>query len=164
MNSATCITSGDAITASLGQRLGMLTAPGDVLLLSGELGAGKTCLIRGIATGLGVSEYAFSPSFVLIREYRGRLSLFHMDFYRLEETQEALELGLEDYLYGEGVCAIEWADRVAGLLPSANLSIKLSYMPDIIDSRIITFTAAGMRHRFLLEQLVNTTRDTTVWN
>ena len=164
MKFAACVTTTETQTATVGQRLGALSAAGDVVLLSGELGAGKTCFIRGIASGLGVSEYAFSPSFVLVREYRGRLTLYHMDFYRLEQLAEIAELGIDDYLSGEGVCAIEWAERAAGLLPEQHLAIELAYVSDEADTRVLRFTAAGARHETLLQQLVDTTRDSTTWS
>src|SRR3972149_1751996 len=94
-------------TRSIGMRLGGLAVSGDVILLTGELGTGKTCLTQGIAWGLGIEDYASSPSFVLVREYRGRLPLYHVDFYRLERLEEIAGLGLDDYLYGNGVCVIE---------------------------------------------------------
>src|SRR4030042_912303 len=104
-------------TQKLGFRLGELAVPGDVFLLVGELGAGKTCLTQGIAWGLGIQEYALSPSFVIIRELHGRLPLYHIDLYRLDRIEEGIDLGLDDYLYGRGVCVIEWADRALGILP-----------------------------------------------
>ncbi len=154
----------EAQTLLLGEQLGSLSMAGDIVLLYGELGAGKTCLIRGIASGLGVAEYAFSPSFVLVREYRGRLTLYHMDFYRLEQPGEIADLGLEEYLYGDGVCAIEWAERAAGLLPEQHLAVTLAYVPEHAESRIIRFAATGGRYESLLEQLVNASREPASWN
>jgi len=164
MSAAVCITSGEEQTVALGHQLGALSAGGDVFLLCGELGAGKTCLIRGIATGLGVAEYAFSPSFVLVREYRGRLTLYHMDFYRLEQLQEVAELGIEEYLFGDGVCAIEWAERATGLLPEEHLRIELAYVPDAMEQRGIRLSAAGARYETLLEQLVEAAAGVLTWN
>jgi len=154
MISATCITHDESHTAAIGGRLGELALGGDVFLLSGELGAGKTCLIRGLAGGLGISEHTFSPSFILVREYRGRLPLFHMDFYRLEQQAEIAELGLDEYLSRDGVCAIEWADRAAGLLPADHLEIVLTYVPGLANDRIVALTGRGARHEGLLQQLV----------
>ena len=115
-------------TQHLGKRLGELAQSGDVFLLTGNLGSGKTCLTQGIAWGLGVKEYAFSPSFVIIREYHGRLTLYHIDFYRLDRLEEIADLGLDEYLYGKGVCVIEWADKGIAVLPDEHLLINLSYV------------------------------------
>ncbi|OGN90046.1 MAG: tRNA (adenosine(37)-N6)-threonylcarbamoyltransferase complex ATPase subunit type 1 TsaE, partial [Chloroflexi bacterium RBG_13_46_9] len=86
-------------------------------LLVGQLGAGKTCLTQGIAWGLGIEEYTLSPSFVIMRELHGSLPLYHMDFYRLDNINEIADLGLDDYLYGRGVCVIEWAEKGMDILP-----------------------------------------------
>ena len=94
-------------TQLLGSYLGELAQSGDILLLVGDLGTGKTCLIQGIAKGLGIKEYAFSPSFVIVREYHGRLPLYHVDLYRLDHIEEIASLGLEEYLSSQGICAIE---------------------------------------------------------
>ena len=87
-------------TQQLGRRIGRLVRPGDVFLLVGDLGSGKTCLTQGIAWGLGIEEYTMSPSFVIMRELYGRLPLYHIDLYRLDRIEESLDLGLDDYLYG----------------------------------------------------------------
>jgi len=138
-------------TQQLGRRLGELAQAGDVFLLTGDLGSGKTCLTQGVAWGLGIKEYAFSPSFVLIREYSGRLPLYHIDFYRLDRIQEINELGLEDYLYGHGVCVVEWADKGIELTPRDNLLINLSYLSEI--ERTIVFNPKGRRYIKLLASL-----------
>jgi len=104
-------------TQLLGSYLGKLAQKGDVFLLVGDLGTGKTCLVQGIAYGLDIKEYAFSPSFVLVREYHGRLPLYHIDFYRLDHFKEIADLGLEEYLYNDGVCVVEWADKGLQILP-----------------------------------------------
>ena len=149
---------------ALGQRLGQLSQAGDLFLLSGELGAGKTCLIQGLAAGLGVAGHAFSPSFVLVRQYPGRLPLFHMDFYRLDRPAEIADLGLEDYLYGDGVCAIEWAERAGGLLPDEHLWFTLNYVPSDEQARTIQVTAAGERYEQLLERVSESAEAVRPWN
>ena len=149
---------------ALGQRLGQLSQAGDLFLLSGELGAGKTCLIQGLAAGLGVSGHAFSPSFVLVRQYPGRLPLFHMDFYRLDRPAEIADLGLEDYLYGDGVCAIEWAERAGGLLHGEHLWFTLNYVPSDEQARTIQVTAAGERYEQLLERVSESAEAVRPWN
>lgn len=148
------VVTSEAQTTNIGRCLGVVAEPGDIFLLSGELGAGKTCLVRGLATGLGVAEHAFSPSFVLLREYRGRLRLYHMDFYRLDTPAEIETLGIDDYLSGDGVCAIEWAERAEGLLPGENLHIHIAYVHGMPDSRTIRLTPSGSRYEHIVRQLV----------
>ena len=138
-------------TQRLGIRLGELAQAGDVLLLTGNLGSGKTCLTQGIAWGLGVKEYAFSPSFVIMREYHGRLTLYHLDFYRLDRIEEIADLGLDEYLYGKGVCVVEWAENGMAVLPEEHLLINLSYISDT--ERSISFEPKGNRYINLLKSL-----------
>lgn len=104
-------------TRRIGQELAQRLKPGDCLVLIGELGAGKTTLVQGIAKGLGLKESVISPSFVLVREYKGRLPLYHVDAYRVRRPQELLEIGLDDYVLSEGIVAIEWGDKVRNILP-----------------------------------------------
>jgi tRNA threonylcarbamoyladenosine biosynthesis protein TsaE len=138
-------------TQDFGARLGRLAQPGDVFLLVGELGAGKTCLTQGIARGLGIKGYAASPSFVVVRELCGRLSLYHMDFYRLDNLEEIADLGLDDYLYGQGVSVVEWADKGLSLLPPEHLLVEMSYVSDT--SRRLKLKARGKRYRQLVAKL-----------
>jgi len=138
-------------TRRLGKRLGELSQAGDVFLLTGNLGSGKTCLTQGIARGLGVKEYAFSPSFVIVREYHGRLLLYHIDFYRLDRIEEIADLGLDEYLYGRGVCVVEWADKGTALMPDEHLLINLSYISDT--ERSISLDSRGNRYAELLSHL-----------
>jgi len=114
-------------TQALGEILGRLAQAGEVIALCGELGAGKTCLAQGLGRGLGVTVPVVSPTFVLAREYHGRLPLWHLDAYRLGSEEEAEESGLTDYLPGEGVTVVEWADKIAGLLPEDRLTIRLTF-------------------------------------
>ena len=105
-------------TVALGRSVASTLRRGGVLALCGDLGAGKTHFVKGLAAGLGAGDTATSPTFTLIHEYiGGRLPLFHFDFYRLEDEEEAIKIGLEEYLDGEGVCAIEWAEKFPRLLP-----------------------------------------------
>ena len=117
-------------TQKLGRRIGELALPGDVFLLVGDLGTGKTCLTQGIAWGLGIKEYALSPTFVIMRELYGRLPLYHIDLYRLDRIEESLDLGLDDYLYGRGICVVEWAGKALSILPTEHLLIEISYLAD----------------------------------
>jgi tRNA threonylcarbamoyladenosine biosynthesis protein TsaE len=140
-----------AETQRLGACLGRLMWPGAVVCLEGELGAGKTCLTQGLGRGLEVAAPIISPTFTLIREYRGRLPLFHVDCYRLRDLGDAWALGLDDYLYDDGVTVIEWADRVRPLMPAERLWIHLE--PVNGDERRIVLTAAGVAYRQLLQLL-----------
>ena len=99
--------------------------PGAVLALHGDLGSGKTCFIQGLAEALGVTATVNSPTYTLIGEYQGRLPFYHADLYRLEDPREALRAGLDEYLHGAGVTAVEWAERAAVLLPARTLHIRL---------------------------------------
>ena len=164
MTKAQLSTYSEAGTRALGQAIGADAEPGDVVLLSGELGTGKTCLVRGMSTGLGATDNAFSPSFVLVREYKGRLTLYHMDFYRLEHAEEIADLGVDDYLDSDGVCAIEWAERATALLPSEHIAVELSYSSESPDSRTIHLTATGKRYEELLEHLIQCTGEDLRWN
>ena len=140
-------------TQLLGSHLGELAQKADIFLLTGELGTGKTCLVQGIAHGLAVKEYAFSPSFVILREYHGRLPLYHIDFYRLDDIAEIAGLGLEEYFYGEGVCVVEWAEKGLQIVPRDNLLITLHYSAAAETRRSIRLEPHGERYRELTAQL-----------
>jgi tRNA threonylcarbamoyladenosine biosynthesis protein TsaE len=131
-------------TQSLGRYLGELAQEADIFLLSGNLGSGKTALAQGIAWGLNVKEYVFSPTFVLIREYRGRLPLYHIDLYRLECHEEVIDLALEDYFNANGVCVIEWAEKGLEVLPKENLLVTLEYIS--LTDRSIRLKPSGERY------------------
>ncbi len=117
-----------AQTRRIGRALGGAARKGDVILLVGPLGAGKTCLAQGIAQGLEVASQVISPSFVLVREHQGRLPFYHIDLYRVDQSKEIEDMGLDEYLYGDGICVVEWADRAIGLLPTEHLLIKMEYV------------------------------------
>ena len=118
-------------TRRIGQVIGEAAAPGDIYLLTGPLGAGKTCLTQGIAQGLDVDGYARSPTFVLVTRYRGRLTIHHADLYRIDHPAEAWDLGLEDVMSaGEDVLIVEWADRAPDIFPGHALWVDLDYAPD----------------------------------
>jgi len=146
------VSHGPEETQRIGRLLGNEARPGDIFLLVGPLGAGKTCLTQGIAWGLGVQEYARSPTFVLITRYQGRLTMHHVDLFRIEDPLEAQDLGLEEYLSGEGICVVEWADRAAQLFPSESLWIEMKYGVSELE-RIIRFHTSGIRHLAHLEPL-----------
>jgi tRNA threonylcarbamoyladenosine biosynthesis protein TsaE len=138
-------------TQRYGAHLGELLQAGDVVLLHGTLGAGKTTFARGVALGLGVRTRLTSPTFTLINEYReGRLPLYHIDFYRLNSEEEALALGIEDYLYGDGVCLIEWAEKLPGILPDEHLAVTLTIIAET--KRRVVMEARGLRYASLLRE------------
>lgn len=112
-------------TFALGETLGKSAQKGDVFTLRGDLGAGKTALAQGIAAGLGVSEAVCSPTYTVVSEYEGRLPLFHFDLYRLGSAEELYEIGFEDYIYGEGVCVIEWPELAEELLSEGVVGITI---------------------------------------
>lgn len=151
MDQSKFITHSPEETRELGRSLGKLAAPGDIYLLVGKLGAGKTCLTQGIAWGLGIQEYTLSPSFVIMRELHGRLPLYHMDLYRLDNIQEIFDLGLDDYLYGRGVCVIEWAEKGMAVLPDDHLLVRISYVSE--NERALEVEPHGQRYVKLLRQL-----------
>ncbi len=138
-------------TQRLGVSIGEVTLPGDILLLSGDLGVGKTCLTQGIAWGLDIDEYTLSPSFVIVREHQGRLPLYHIDLYRLDDIAEIMELGLDNYLYGDGVCVVEWAEKGLSILPAEHLFIEISYLTDT--ERSLKLKSGSRRYREIMAQL-----------
>jgi tRNA threonylcarbamoyladenosine biosynthesis protein TsaE len=129
----TYITHSPEETQELGKKIGVGLSKGDVICVFGDLGAGKTCLIQGIARGLGVNEreYVRSPTFTILLTYQGRLTLRHFDFYRLSEASEIEELGLSEYFLGDGVCAIEWPERLGSLLPERRIEIVLEEISEV---------------------------------
>ncbi|MBX3013852.1 MAG: tRNA (adenosine(37)-N6)-threonylcarbamoyltransferase complex ATPase subunit type 1 TsaE [Caldilineaceae bacterium] len=155
-----------AATFALGQQLGQWLVAGQMIALHGELGAGKTLLTQGIAAGLGIQQRVTSPTFTLVSEYArpNRERLIHMDSYRLgsptaqDGALEAAFLGLEEILdQPDAIVIIEWAERVASLLPADHLSITLTYAPETPEKRQIYFQAYGPLSARLLEQLVQAT-------
>ena len=119
---------GEAATKEYGYRLAEEAVPGQVIALIGDLGAGKTTLTKYIAEGLGVTEHVQSPTFTIVREYHsGRMPLYHFDVYRIDDPDEMFEIGYEEYFYGDGLCVVEWADKIEGLLPEGTRIIRLSY-------------------------------------
>ena len=144
-------------TQALGAALGKSAQPGDLLLLCGDLGSGKTCLTQGIAWGLMVADAVRSPTFVLATEYAGRLPLYHIDLYRLDDIREVDDLGLDDYIEGEGVCVVEWADKAMPFFPGDHLLVELEHTSNKALSsnkeRTIRITPRGARYAGLLEQV-----------
>jgi tRNA threonylcarbamoyladenosine biosynthesis protein TsaE len=129
-------------TRALGARVGALLRPGDVVVLDGGLGAGKTVFAKGVADALGVTERVVSPSFAIVREYEGRVRMLHVDVYRLERFQEVHDLGLDDELGEQAVTVVEWGGRVGALLPPERLVVRIE-AGDHDDERHVVVEAAG---------------------
>ena len=129
-------------TRELGVSLGRKALPGEVYALEGDLGAGKTVLSQGFAKGLDIHEIVNSPTFTILQVYEsGRIPLYHFDVYRIEDPGEMDEIGFDEYLYGDGVCLIEWAGNIEEILPENLIRIRISHLPDKgPDSRRITIT------------------------
>lgn len=138
-------------TQQLGERLGRILVPGDILCVSGPLGAGKTALAQGVARGLEVVEKVSSPTFILIQEYRGRLPFYHFDVYRLDGEQDFELLGFEEYFDDEGVVFVEWADRMEPALPDERLDIYIERSNE--NERELRFEPRGTRYRTLVKEL-----------
>ena len=140
-------------TIRLGKRIGRLLRPGDVVALVGELGAGKTQFIKGLAEGAGVGKptYISSPSFTLINEYTGRVPFYHVDLFRLDQEKEAEELGLDDYFQGDGITAIEWADKIPSLLPKEMFLIQIAYTGR--NTRSLEIIGKGKHYEDLVKEL-----------
>ena len=140
-------------TIRIGKAIGTQLLPGDVIALVGELGAGKTQFIKGLAAGVGVgnSTYVSSPSFTLINEYPGETPFYHIDLFRLGGEKEAEELGLEVYFQGSGVTAIEWADKIPSLLPKEILFVSIAYM--VKNTRTLEITGEGKHFEELVNQV-----------
>jgi tRNA threonylcarbamoyladenosine biosynthesis protein TsaE len=131
-------------TLQLGMEWAGLMEPGDILCLHGDLGAGKTHLVKGIARGLGVSEHLVnSPTFTLIHEYPGQIPIYHLDLYRIEHSDELREIGVEEYLFGSGVCIIEWPDLIENDLP-AN-AVHVFIRKTAVDSRTFDLVYPGSK-------------------
>lgn len=163
-------------TQRLGVRLGELVRGGELLLLEGQLGTGKTTFTQGLAQGMGITEDISSPTFTLLKEYAGRESqitsarepalisaarpaLYHFDLYRLDDPEEILDLGFEDYFYSSGVCVVEWADKADLLWPTEHLRIRLKMLNET--KRGLLFIAVGTRYCDLLQQFQKKTYVTT---
>jgi tRNA threonylcarbamoyladenosine biosynthesis protein TsaE len=121
-------------TIKLGEALGRLLEPGDIVALKGELGAGKTVLVKGIAKGLDVKEDPNSPTFVIMNVYMGRVPLYHFDLYRVSAKEELEGIGYEDYFFSDGVTVVEWADRAEEIFPESTIEIEIKIPPRDTDS------------------------------
>jgi tRNA threonylcarbamoyladenosine biosynthesis protein TsaE len=162
-----------AQTQRLGMRLGEIVQGGELILLSGQLGTGKTTFTQGLAQGLEITEHINSPTFTLLKEYAGRPrpaagsstqarvgpALYHFDLYRLDNPEEIFDLGFEDYFYSDGVCVVEWADKADLYWPDDHLRIGMKMMSET--KRGLLFVATGTRYCELLRQFQKNTYATT---
>jgi len=184
INTLDIISHSSAQTQRLGMRLGELVRGGELLLLEGSLGTGKTTFTQGLARGIGITEVVSSPTFTLLKEYPGQPgptaqreqaqatlqhrqqerhqvgpALYHFDLYRLDDPEEILDLGFEDYFFGNGVCVVEWADKAELLWPAEHLRLRMKIMSET--KRGLLFTATGLRYCELLQQFQKNTYATT---
>ncbi|HHV39144.1 MAG TPA: tRNA (adenosine(37)-N6)-threonylcarbamoyltransferase complex ATPase subunit type 1 TsaE [Tepidimicrobium sp.] len=139
-------------TDSFGQKLGRLLKPGDLISMTGDLGAGKTTLTKSIGIGLGVEDYITSPTFTLINEYKGRFWLYHFDVYRLEDEVDLLDLGYEEYFYSNGVTIVEWGDKIESILPKDRIDMRIERGSEL-DERVITLYGEGDRYKRIVKEL-----------
>ncbi|MBI1806697.1 MAG: tRNA (adenosine(37)-N6)-threonylcarbamoyltransferase complex ATPase subunit type 1 TsaE [Ignavibacteria bacterium] len=138
MQRKTFTTHSEEATIALGEEFARELARGSIVALYGDIGTGKTRLIKGICRGLGVEEHVASPTFTIVTEYKGSfVDIYHFDFYRMKSPTEVREIGVEEYLGGDGVCLIEWADRIKDILPLHRFEVHLSLGEDE-RSRVIT--------------------------
>lgn len=134
------------------EKLGRLVHSGDVICVTGDLGAGKTTFTQALAVGLGVEDYVTSPTFILINEYEGRIPLYHFDVYRINDVSEMEDLGYDEYFYGDGVCVIEWADLIKDILPYNYLWIEIKITG--AESRQICFTGTNDYYDKIIKELL----------
>ena len=148
-------------TRRLGERLGEMVQAGDLICLQGELGTGKTCFVQGLGQGLDLSDDVHSPTFILANEHRGgRLPLYHLDVYRVRNAAEAIGFGLDDYVSGDAVLVIEWAERIREALPAEWLWIKFDHRGE--NARAIVIEAYGARYVELLNAMARRVNDETI--
>lgn len=145
-----------AQTERVGQRLGEQLRPGDLVLLIGTFGVGKTHMVKGIARGLGATDLVTSPSFVLVNEYRagvehGAMPIYHVDLYRLAGAADLATLGLEELWEGRGVCLIEWPEQAEALLPHEHLAIQIEHLSET--KRRVRLVPRGVRYQALIQSL-----------
>jgi len=147
------VTNSPEETREIGAKIGKLLQPGDVVALIGDLGSGKTCLTQGIAKGVGIddNQYVISPSYIIVNEYAAPHPIYHLDLYRIRSAFELLDLGLDEYLYGRGICIIEWADRLLDELPESYLKVELFYVDE--NTRKMDISSVGTKYGALIKEL-----------
>lgn len=141
-------------TEKIGQVVGEALKTGDVVCLSGDLGVGKTAFVKGLAKGIGITEHITSPTFTIVNEYQGKYKLYHFDVYRVNDSDELNEIGFEEYIYGDGISVIEWAEIIKDILPQQKLWIEITKDLNISDDyRKIIFNCYGEKYKKILDQL-----------
>ncbi|WP_251861520.1 tRNA (adenosine(37)-N6)-threonylcarbamoyltransferase complex ATPase subunit type 1 TsaE [Clostridium sp. Marseille-Q2269] len=139
-------------TIHIGDFIGRHCSSGDIICLNGDLGAGKTHLSKGIATGLNIQDTITSPTFNIVNEYNGKLKLYHFDVYRVNDPDEIEAIGFDEYIFGEGVSIIEWSDYIEDLIPDEYMDIRITKMPNMGDNyRKISITYHGNRYDYIKE-------------
>lgn len=139
-------------TESLAKIIGLVAEPSDTIILSGDLGAGKTTMTKGIALGLGIDQMIKSPTYTIIREYQqGRMPLYHMDVYRIENGAD--DLGLDEYFEGDGLSVVEWGKLLGEFLPTDYLDITITKDPQVLEKRVLSFQAFGTRAENYLDRI-----------
>jgi len=139
-------------TICIGKQIGKLAKPGDIICLTGDLGTGKTHLTKGIAKGLGVTDHITSPTFNIVNEYNGRLKFYHFDVYRVNDPDEIAAIGFDEYIFGDGVSVIEWANYIDELIPNDRIEISITKSSDENSSaRELTINYYGKRYDYIKE-------------
>ena len=133
-------------TVEVGIKLGKVLQKGDVICLSGNLGTGKTAFTNGIAGALGISGYITSPTFTIVNEYSGAIPLYHFDVYRIADCEEMFEIGFDEYIYGNGITVIEWAELIMDILPNELIWVEMKRDAVNQDARILNITFKGNRY------------------
>jgi tRNA threonylcarbamoyladenosine biosynthesis protein TsaE len=137
-------------TIKLGNQIGTYVNPGDILCINGDLGTGKTHLVKGIAEGLGIAESITSPTFNIVNEYYGRLKLYHFDVYRVNDPDEIAALGFDEYIFDNAVSVIEWANFIMELIPKEHIEINIEKLPDSDQNwRRISINCIGDRYNYI---------------
>ena len=137
-------------TREIGSKLGELLTPKSVICLIGDLGAGKTTMTQSLARALGVDDYITSPTFTIVNEYEGRMPLYHFDVYRIGSSEEMYDIGFDEYIDGEGVCIIEWANLIEDILPYEYLYIEMNYKET---GREMILTPKGEKYEEIVKEL-----------
>jgi tRNA threonylcarbamoyladenosine biosynthesis protein TsaE len=137
-------------TREIGSKLGELLTPKSVICLIGDLGAGKTTMTQSLARALGVDDYITSPTFTIVNEYEGRMPLYHFDVYRIGSSEEMYDIGFDEYIDGEGVCIIEWANLIEDILPDEYLYIEMNYKET---GREMILTPKGDKYEEIVKEL-----------
>ncbi len=145
-------TSSPAETLQLGQMMATLLRPGDVVCLTGDLGAGKTLLTKGLAAGLGITEDVTSPTFTVLQVYEAKTPVYHFDLYRLENAEELVDIGFDEFVFGGGISIIEWADKFSYCMPEQYLHVAITHGTSP-ETRAIQIQARGTHYESLVEEL-----------